>query len=723
MYANRPNKIHHASKLLTAVVLTTVASLSFVLRLGAQGIATTESVLHSFSDGRLANDGRIPDAPLILGSDGNLYGTTLDGGTNVTPPGSSIAGSGTVFRMTASGAMTILHVFDDGTVANDGEYPSAGLVQATDGNFYGTTRGGGVYGGGTVYKMTPTGTVTIVYSFGKTFLGGNTPTGGLVQGSDGELYGTTQLGGVTDWQFSDNYGCGIVFKITLTGSITVLHVFCDGTIKNDAALPNSSLIQATDGNFYGTTEGGGTLGSGTVFKMTSEGAITILHSFDNTVASNDGIDPTSPLVQGSDGNFYGVTAEGGSTSTPHTSDWGDGTVFKITPTGDVTILHSFNDGSVVKDGMDPTQLILGFDGNFYGVSALGGSSTKSYLNGPGVGTLFRVTSAGEVTILYSFDVDGGDGAEPASLIQTSDGMFYGVTLYGGSTQQSSLYPNPGYGSAFIASAFGAGPTGLNATAGNEKISLSWTALPDAVSYNVYRGTTSNHESPIPVQTGIKSTAYINTGLADGTAYFYRVTALLADGMTAPSGEASATPEPPPSAPTDLTTKEGNEEAMLSWSPSVVATGYDVFRGTSPHDERSVPIATVDGTSYASTGLTNGITYYYVVKAVNGAGTSKASNEASVAPVLAIPVSPTDLSATAGSEQIVLSWMGSISATSYNVYRGSALNTISTTPIATGIVTIGFTNTGLTDGKTYYYVVKAVNAMGTSKASNPASAMP
>jgi len=269
------------------------------------------------------------------------------------------------------------------------------------------------------------------------------------------------------------------------------------------------------------------------------------------------------------------------------------------------------------------------------------------------------------------------------------------------------------------------PTGLAATAGNTQVALSWTASSGATSYNVYRGTTAGGESATAVATGVTGTTYTNTGLINGTAYYYKVKAVNSAGTSGYSNEASATPVlAVPSAPTGLTATAGNTQVALSWTASSGAASYNVYRGTTAGGESTTAIATgITTTSYTNTGLTNGSTYYYKVKAVNASGTSGYSNEASATPNLAIPAAPTGLTATAGNAQVVLTWTASSGATSYNVYRGTTAGGESTTAVATGITTLSYTNTGLTNGTAYYYKVKAANSAGSSGYSNEATATP
>jgi uncharacterized repeat protein (TIGR03803 family) len=245
----------------------------------------TFTTVHSFDK----TDGWAPYAQLLLAADGNLYGTTYQGGTNDL---------GTLYKITRSGKLATLHSFD----GTDGSYPYAGVVQGVDGNFYGTTFYGGsstcANGCGTVYKITPSGTLTTIHRFDSTT--GYYPWGGVVQGSDRNLYGTTYQGGS-----SCKGGCGTVYKVTPGGAFTTLYNFAGP----DGSYPETSLVRGTDGNFYGTTGQGGANGNtGTVFEITPAGTLTTLHSFDVT----DGSGVSNGLLQGTDGNFYGTTTYGGS---------------------------------------------------------------------------------------------------------------------------------------------------------------------------------------------------------------------------------------------------------------------------------------------------------------------------------------------------------------------------------------------------------------------------
>jgi uncharacterized repeat protein (TIGR03803 family) len=392
------------------------------------------TILHRFGDGTVANDGTNPTFALVLGSDGNFYGGTTAGGT---------AGDGTIFRMTPQGAVTILHNFGDGSVANDGVSPQ-GLMLASDGNFYGTTHTGGTANLGTLFRMTPSGIVSILHSFqGAAASDGANPQAGLVEASDGNFYGTTQSGGTPSSETQDfPAGQGTIFKITPLGVENLLHSFSDGSVPNDGEFPYDVLIQASDGNLYGTTESGGITvgGPGIAFQITLAGTYKIIHTFQDGSVANDAANSEAGLVQGPDGNLYGTTHNGGGSVS-------SGTVFKTTIQGSVTILYGFQDNSIPFTGQFPQGgLLLAKDGNFYGTTP---TITPLPNTNPGkCGTLFQMNPQGRVTFLHNFG-DGSianDGGFPeAQLIEGADGSIYGVTEYGGVINQTAGY---GYGTVF-----------------------------------------------------------------------------------------------------------------------------------------------------------------------------------------------------------------------------------------------------------------------------------
>ena len=357
-----------------------------LFKMSADGNTVTN--LFQFGDSGITN-GYYASVP-IQGSDGNLYGVTWVGGnTNVTNYClEGWYGYGTVYRISTNGAFTTLHVFG-GMALNqyggtpEGAQPIGQLVEGRDGNFYGVTEAGGVpdcadswccsSGFGTVFRVTPQGALTNLYKFTGGADGAD-PRAGLVQGSDGFLYGTTSAG---------TGNAGTIFKVGTNGdTFTTLHPFTGG---DDGATPLAALVQDSSGNLYGTTYGGGTYGLGTVFTITTNGTLTVLHSF---AGSPEGAYPATSLVRASDGNFYGTTVFGGS---------GHGTLFRITPQGALTTVYQFTGAT---DGTDPDEggLVQGADGFLYGTTLFGGSG--------GAGTVFKV-GPGTYSLTYTWSITNG----------------------------------------------------------------------------------------------------------------------------------------------------------------------------------------------------------------------------------------------------------------------------------------------------------------------------
>jgi uncharacterized repeat protein (TIGR03803 family) len=368
-------------------------------------------------------DGGDPHGALVQATNGDFYGTTYEGGANHFGAGYA----GTVFKISPSGTITRLYSFCAQTGCADGAAPEAGLVQATNGDFYGTT-------GWTVFKITPGGTLTTLYTFCSLpqCADGEYPAAALIQGADGDFYGTTTEGG---GNFSGESYEGTVFKITPTGTLTTLHSFCadNGTVPClDGFYPQAALVQAANGDLYGTTSAGGTNlfggDGGTVFKITPSGTLTTLYNFCSQSNCADGAGPTG-LVQGADRDFYGTTSFGGSGTCEQP---GCGTVFKITANGTLTTLYSFCSQAGCAyggaDGGEPVAaLVQATDGNFYGTTDLYGANCGD------CGTVFKITPSGTLTTLYSFCPQGKctDGKRPNGLVQATNGDFYGTTANGG----------------------------------------------------------------------------------------------------------------------------------------------------------------------------------------------------------------------------------------------------------------------------------------------------
>lgn len=382
--------------------------------------AQTFSLIHSFHGG----EGRWPDSPLIQGTDGNFYGVTSGGGPSFT---------GTVFVLSPTGESIPLHQFCLTQGCPDGQGPGGALVLAGNGNFYGTTYNGGTGahcpanagGCGTIFEITSKGQFTTIYNFcsQSNCIDGAYPEGTLVQGVNGSLYGTTVgYNGSPTCIGESRTGCGTIFEITPAGKLTTLYEFCSQTNCADGYGPFAGLTMGNDGNFYGTTVYGGANHGGIVFKITPRGSMTTLHTFCLETNCSDGSQPTRPLVEAADGNFYGATFDGGSAN----CNGGCGTLFKMSTTGQFTTLYTFCSVVGCADGAWPNGIALGSDGNFYGTTEEGGAMND--------GTIFETTPAGQFTSGYSFCASAHctDGAIPfATLFQATNGIFYGTTNIGG----------------------------------------------------------------------------------------------------------------------------------------------------------------------------------------------------------------------------------------------------------------------------------------------------
>jgi uncharacterized repeat protein (TIGR03803 family) len=372
----------------------------------------TLTTIHRFCSQSGCPDGYYPLAGLVQATNGGLYGTTSGGGTD---------SAGTIFKITPGGTLTTLYSFCPQTNCTDGAGPQAGLVQAANGDLYGTTIGGGANDDGTIFKITPGGTLTTLYSFCSqtNCADGANPWAGLVQAANGDLYGTTQSGGA-------NVYYGTVFKITPGGTLTTLYSFCSQTNCTDGATPFAGLVQAANGDLYGTTFYGGS--GGTVFKITPAGTLTTLYNFCSQTNCTDGDQPFAGLVQAANGDLYGTTYGGG-------ANGGIGTVFKITPGGTLTTLYSFCSQTNCADGGGPEAgLVQAANGDLYGTTCCYGAY--------GGGTVFKITPGGTLTTLYSFcsQTNCTDGATPyAGLVQDTNGDFYGTTTHKGGAASGTVF--------------------------------------------------------------------------------------------------------------------------------------------------------------------------------------------------------------------------------------------------------------------------------------------
>jgi uncharacterized repeat protein (TIGR03803 family) len=384
--------------------------LSFSVLPGGAQAKGTEIVLHSF--GPHCDDGCYPMASLIANAKGTLYGTTFYGGGGTACK----HGCGTVFKLTPSGKETVLHAFQGGS---DGAEPVGDLTRDTDGNFYGTTQIGGntscngEFGCGAIFVVTKDGSERVVFGFSGS--DGLYPRADLVADRNGNLFCTTIYGGS---KACNGSGCGAVFEFSPTGGETVRYAFQGGS---DGDEPEGPVTLDKDGNLYGTTFYGGTgcygEGCGTVFKLSPDGTKTVLHKFSG---GSDGSGPAGALAIDKNGNLFGTTS------------LGNGTVYKLAPDGTLTVLYTFCSKTGCSDGSEPSSdVLLDSSGNLYGTTPFGGSS--------GEGTVFEIAPDGAETVIYAF-LGGGDGARPmAGLLSDGQGDFFGTTYEGSPHNRGTVF--------------------------------------------------------------------------------------------------------------------------------------------------------------------------------------------------------------------------------------------------------------------------------------------
>jgi uncharacterized repeat protein (TIGR03803 family) len=359
-------------------------------------LVTTEAQAQIFSTLRsfAGADGSSPSGALVEGPDGNLYGTTQIGGPE---------GRGTVFGMTPTGALTMLYALN----GPEGSDVFAPLLLARDGRLYGTTALGGPGdwdGKGTVFGISLDGDYAPLHFFSGS--DGAHPQTGLIEDRDGWLYGSTSSGG--------DFGRGSVFALSLAGELRSLHAFSG----DDGAMPLGELVLAADGWLYGTTVTGGANNGGTLFRISPAGDFAIVHAFG--FDPPDGYSPQGGLVVGADGAIYGTTEFGG--------EHGYGTIFRLTADGTFTPLHSLGQ----YEGTAPLAgLIAGGDGKLYGTTSSGGAFDH--------GTVFAITPAGELTVAHAFVAQLDGGSPVAALVRARDGRLYGTTPLGGAFSQGTVF--------------------------------------------------------------------------------------------------------------------------------------------------------------------------------------------------------------------------------------------------------------------------------------------
>jgi len=396
-HSNPSQEIHRKAEHMRKLNFFTVAVFMLALAVAMpSALAKPLKPLHQFN-GDTQGDGANPFGALLLDAAGNLYGTTLNGGT----------GDGTVFKIDSTGKETVLFTFDS---AVSGDSPDTPLIQDQAGNLYGITSEGGPGGAfGIVYKLSPQGEQTVLHAFHR---GAGSdplvPTGGLLMDSTGNIFGTTIAGGSGDCPG----GCGTVFRLDPALKLRVLHKFT----VSEGNEPFGPLVQDADGNLYGVTKEGGDLscpdpnipgaGCGTVFKLGKNRELTVLHTF---AGGKDGSTPQGGLLLDAAGNLYGVASLGGNRE--------HGTVFKISKDGAYTVLHRFHrlEGGTPNGGLVQDEV-----GNLYGTNGSQGSDN--------LGTIYQLSRDGQLTLLHTFR-GSNDGAEPfAGLIRDAAGNLYGTTV-------------------------------------------------------------------------------------------------------------------------------------------------------------------------------------------------------------------------------------------------------------------------------------------------------
>jgi uncharacterized repeat protein (TIGR03803 family) len=357
-----------------------VAALLFAV---SSATAQTLNVIYDFRSGNAGGPGFVIPSQ---GRDGELYGTTYGTGSYM----------GSIFKISTTGQPDLLAAFD----GTNGTNPLGGVTLGSDGNFYGVALFGGSGNLGVLFRIAPTGAYTILHNFEGGSDGGE-PVEPPIQASDGNFYGTTSQDS-TVYKYSLSEGYSVIYQFDQTHGQEVI----------------ASLTEGTDGQLYGVADGGGANDCGTIFKLTKSGTPLWYYSFP---CGDGGAGPITPLMQASDGSFYGTTQEQSGNGRNY------GTLFKLGENGSVSTLYRFQGGD---DGIEPLGLVQATDGNLYGVTQVGGSS--------GLGVFFTITNAGAYTVLQSFTSE--TGAYPsAAPLQDTNGMLYGTTQSDGTHNAGTAY--------------------------------------------------------------------------------------------------------------------------------------------------------------------------------------------------------------------------------------------------------------------------------------------
>lgn len=582
--------------------------------------------------------GHIPATGVIEASDGNFYGMTTFGGAS---------GDGTVFRLTSAGVATKLHDIEAG---RDGSRPRASLFEAADGSLYGTHFSGlAPSAQGSVFKVTSGGGFSVLHRFGGP-PDGAYPSGGITQAADGTLYGTTERGGAVDF--------GTVFTMDAAGAVTLLHEFRGGV---EGALADSPLVQGTDGNLYGATCRGGLNNAGTVFRSTRTGGFAVLYTFLGTA---DGLCPKG-LVQASNGSLYGTTSLSG--------QFGGGTVFRMSLSGGFAVLHAFGEGT---DGRSPAApLIQATDGYLYGTTASGGAANR--------GTVFRMTLSGDLEILHPFAGGSADGSYPrTAVLQSSEGQFYGSTSLGGISDRGTLFRMTSSGTVTLLHSFSGSASGGGYAPAGPLVQGAGSKLYGASSYLV----------SITPQTYYFCSVFFEVFPAGGLS-------VLGTGSRCGGGFG------------------------IGLSYWLVARRNGSLLGIE------------SGSSIVEFPLTGSIRFVYglggssVAPLIEGTdahlyGVTMSGGEFGAGTIFRLrygPDAPGGLSVSPSGSNVRLTWSATPTAVTYTVKRSTSPGT--ETLLATGLAGTDFVDTTALRGQRYYYVVTATNAFGEGLVSYEVSITP